>query len=84
MNKFTKKHRYRLPPISGLLINSLILNSKQKQETTKGQIAMYLELDLRSYGFLDWSKWEKLIEKGYTYTQEFLKQQPTTEKFWKK
>lgn len=83
VNKFTKKHRYRLPKMPALLINSLTLNSVQKQATTKTQVAMYLEMDLRAFGFLDWSKWEALIEKGYIQTQAFLKNRPTREQFWK-
>ncbi len=83
INKFTKKHRYRLPKMPALLINSLTLNSVQKQATTKTQVSMYLEMDLRAFGFLDWSKWEELIDKGYAQTQAFLKNRPTREQFWK-
>jgi predicted acylesterase/phospholipase RssA len=84
VNKFTKKHRYRLPKMTALLINSLTLNSVQKQATTKSQVAIYMEMDLRTFGFLDWSKWEELIEKGYKQTDAYLKTLPTTAQFWKK
>ena len=83
VNKFTKKHRYRLPPMTALLINSLTLNSVQKQAITKSQVSLYLEMDLRAFGFLDWSRWLELIDKGYQQTQEFLKQLPSNEQFWK-
>ncbi len=83
LNKFTKKHRYRLPKMASLLINSLTLNSVQKQSTTKTQVSLYLEMDLRAYGFLDWSKWKELIDKGYEQTQDFLKKMPENEQFWK-
>jgi predicted acylesterase/phospholipase RssA len=83
VNMFTKKHRYRLPKMASLLINSLTLNSVQKQAITKSQVAIYLEMDLRAYGFLDWSKWEELIGKGYQQTQDYLKKLPHTEHFWK-
>jgi predicted acylesterase/phospholipase RssA len=83
VNKFTKKHRYRLPKMAALLINSLTLNSVQKQAVTKSQVAIYMEMDLRTFGFLDWSKWEELIGKGYNQTQAHLKQMPMTEQFWK-
>jgi predicted acylesterase/phospholipase RssA len=84
VNMFTKKHRYRLPKMSALLINSLTLNSVQKQAITKSQVAVYIEMDLRTFGFLDWSKWQELIEKGYQQTQEYLTKQPMTAQFWKK
>ena len=69
--------------MSSLLINSLTLNSVQKQEITKSQVAVYLEMDLRTFGFLDWSKWQALIEKGYQQTQDYLKNLPQNEHFWK-
>lgn len=84
VNMFTKKHRYRLPKMPALLINSLTLNSVQKQTITKSQVAIYLEMNLQKFGFLDWSKWEALIEKGYQQTHDYLKTMPITEQFWKK
>jgi predicted acylesterase/phospholipase RssA len=84
INKFTKKHRYRLPKMASLLINSLTLNSVQKQEITKSQVSIYMEMDLQKFGFLDWSKWEELIGKGYSQTQAYLKALPVKEQFWKK
>lgn len=84
MNIFTKKHRYRLPKMPALLMNSLTLNSVQKQENTKKQVSIYLEMDLRTYGLLDWSKWREVIDKGYQQTQAFLNDLPRTEQFWKR
>jgi predicted acylesterase/phospholipase RssA len=83
MNNVTKKHQYRLPSMTALLINSLTLNSVQKQTITKSQVSIYLEMDLRKYGFLDWSKWQQLIEIGYQQTQDYLKNLPQKEHFWK-
>ncbi|MDX1912563.1 MAG: cyclic nucleotide-binding and patatin-like phospholipase domain-containing protein [Saprospiraceae bacterium] len=83
LNIFTKKHRYRLPKMPALLMNSLTLNSVQKQENTKKQVSMYLEMDLRSYGLLDWQKWREVIEKGYQQTCAFLENMPQAERFWK-
>jgi predicted acylesterase/phospholipase RssA len=83
LNRFTKKHRYRLPKMAALLINSLTLNSVQKQTITKSQVAIYLEMDLRSFGFLDWSKWQQLMGKGYQQTQDYLTKLPHNEHFWK-
>ncbi|MCC7245746.1 MAG: patatin-like phospholipase family protein [Saprospiraceae bacterium] len=82
LNIFTKKHRYRLPKMPALLMNSLTLNSVQKQETTKKQVSIYLEMDLRSYGLLDWAKWRQVIDKGYHQTRAFLSDLPQKEQFW--
>lgn len=83
LNIFTQKHRYRLPKMPALLMNSLTLNSVQKQETTKKQVSMYLEMDLRSFGLLDWHKWRSVIDKGYQQTCAFLENMPAAERFWK-
>jgi predicted acylesterase/phospholipase RssA/CRP-like cAMP-binding protein len=82
-NKFTRKHRFRLPPMSALLINSLTLNSAQKQETTKSQVALYIEMNLRNFGFLDWSQWRPLIEQGFAQTENHLKNLSKSEQFWR-
>ena len=83
INKITKKRRFRLPSMSTILINSLTLNSVQKQATSKSQVAIYLEMDLRSFGFLDWSKWKQLIDKGYQQTKDYLDSLPAQDRFWK-
>jgi predicted acylesterase/phospholipase RssA/CRP-like cAMP-binding protein len=83
LNIFTKKHRYRLPKMPSLLMNSLTLNSVQRQETAKKQVSIYLEMDLRGYGLLDWAKWREVIDQGYQQTQAFLSNMPKAEQFWK-
>ncbi|HAD11469.1 MAG TPA: hypothetical protein DCF33_03425 [Saprospirales bacterium] len=83
MNIFTIKHRYSLPKMPALLMNSLTLNSVQWQEISKKQVSLYIEMDLRGYGLLDWSKWKEVIEKGYQQTRALLEDMPKTEQFWK-
>jgi NTE family protein len=82
VNSFTKRRRFRLPKMSSLLINSLTLNSLQKQATTKTQVALYLEMDLRNFGFLDWSKWQGMIDQGYQQTKDHLETIPVKDQFW--
>lgn len=82
-NKITRKRRFGLPAMSALLINSLTLNSKQKQESTKSQVALYIEMDLRSFGFLDWSQWKALISQGEIQTEKLLNSLPSGDQFWR-
>jgi predicted acylesterase/phospholipase RssA len=84
VNLFTKKHRYHLPKMPSLLINSLTLNSVQKQANAKSQVAIYIEMDLKTFGFLDWTKWQALIERGYNQSKAHLEKIPLHEQFWKK
>jgi NTE family protein len=83
INKITKKQRFKLPAMSSILINSLTLNSIQKQARTKSLVSLYVEMDLRKFSFLDWSKWEALIENGYQQTKAILNEMPKKGQFWK-
>lgn len=82
-SKFFKKKRIKIPGMSSILINSLVLNSLQKQSKMKSQVSFYLELDLRKFGFLDWSKWQELIDKGYEQTKAALNDLPDNDQLWK-
>lgn len=81
-DKLTGKRKYRIPGLSSLIINSLTLNSRQKQENTKAKVSLYFEMDLRGVGLLDDKKWSQTIEKGYDQMKEFLENLPDKEKFW--
>jgi predicted acylesterase/phospholipase RssA len=81
-DKLTRKKRFRLPGITSLIINSLTLNSRQKQETTKSKVSLYFELDLKGIGLLDDKKWNQIIKKGHGQTKSFIEGLPETEKFW--
>ena len=81
-DKLTRKKRYKIPGIASLIINSLTLNSRQKQENTKEKVSLYFEMDLKGTGLLDDKKWKETIEKGYDQMKAFLSTLPVTEKFW--
>ena len=81
-DKFSGKRRYRLPNVGSLIINSLMLNSHQKQEVTKSKVSHYFELNLKGVGLLDESKWKEILQKGYEQTQEYLDLLPKEERFW--
>ena len=83
-DKITRKKKYKIPGISSLIINSLTLNSRQKQENTKAKVSLYFEMDLKEVGLLDDKKWNQTIQKGYDQVKMFLKNLPDNEKFWLK
>ena len=83
-DKITRKRKYKIPGISSLIINSLTLNSRQKQENTKEKVSLYFEMDLKEVGLLDDKKWNETIQKGYDQVKVFLKNLPDNEKFWLK
>ena len=82
-NKFSYKSRkFGLPGLSSILINSITINSRHRQETSKAHVALYLELDLKEFKFLDWTRWQQIIQKGYEQTQARLKEIPEEKQFW--
>ena len=83
-NKLLGKRKYKIPGISSLIINSLTLNSRQKQENAKAKVSLYFEMELKGVGLLDDKKWSQTIEKGYEQMKAFLENLPEKEKFWLK
>ncbi len=81
-NKITGKRKYRLPSLSSILINSLTLNSRQKQEITKSGVSIYLEMELKGFSMLDDKRWKEIMQKGYEQMKSSLRQIPEDERFW--
>jgi predicted acylesterase/phospholipase RssA len=81
-DKITGRKRYRLPALSSLIINSLTLNSKQKQEQNKSGVSLYVELKLKGIGLMDDTKWKLIIQKGQEQMEETLNSLKSSEKFW--
>jgi len=83
-DKLTRKKRYRIPGIMSLIINSLTLNSSQKQENAKDKVSFYFEMDLKGVSLLDDKKWSETIKNGHNQMKSFLGNMPDNEKFWLK
>lgn len=81
-DKLTGKRKYRLPGIASIMINSLTLNSLQKQEATKSKVSHYFELNLKGFGFMDDKKWKQIQQKGYNQTMDYMENLPVEDKFW--
>lgn len=81
-DKITGRKRYRLPAITAILVNSLTLNSRQKQEMSKSGVAIYLEMELKGIGMLDDSRWKEIVKKGHDQMKEALAKVPQEERFW--
>lgn len=82
-NKFTSRKAFQLPGLSSILVNSITINSRHRQETSKPQVSLYIELNLKEFQFLDWVNWQQILQKGYEQTQQQLKETTTDMQFWK-
>lgn len=81
-DKILRMRKYKLPSLVSILSNSLMLNSREKQEERKSQVSLYIELDLKGIGMLDDSKWEEIVEKGYRQMNSYLSELDEDQKFW--
>ncbi|NOT36558.1 MAG: hypothetical protein HOP11_04215 [Saprospiraceae bacterium] len=83
LDKLLLRKKYKLPSMSSIIINSLTLNSVQRQIQNKSNATFYLELNLKGFGFLDDSKWKEILQQGHNQMKEFIKNVNPSEKFWK-
>jgi predicted acylesterase/phospholipase RssA/CRP-like cAMP-binding protein len=83
-DKLLAKKHYKIPSVGSIIINSLTLNSLQKQEITKDKVSHYFELNLKGVGFMDDKKWKQIMKKGYDQTNEYLENLAESERFWEK
>lgn len=82
-NKITSRKSFQLPGLSSILVNSITINSRHRQETSKPQVSLYIELNLKEFQFLDWVNWQQILQKGYEQTQQQLKETTVDMEFWK-
>lgn len=82
-NKLTNTTGYHLPGISSILVNSITINSRHRMESSKPNVSVFLELDLKEFKFLDWNNWQQLISKGYVQTKQKLGETKQELQFWK-
>jgi NTE family protein len=81
-DKLRGKKRPNIPGIGSLIVDSLTLNSRQRQDSSKSKASLYIELDLKGVNMLDDKKWSETMMKGKVQVEEFLKQLPNSKKFW--
>ncbi|RXK58098.1 cyclic nucleotide-binding domain-containing protein [Lacibacter luteus] len=82
-NKLTNADGHQLPGLSSILVNSITINSRHRQESSKPHVSVFLELDLKEFKFLDWENWQQLIEKGYAQTKQQIETTALAAQFWK-
>lgn len=82
-DKLLRRKKYRLPGLTSILINSLTLNSRQRQEHAKSGVSLYVEMDLKGVGMLDDSQWQSIIDMGYEQMLEQIKSLPPEQHFWR-
>ena len=81
-DRVTRRRKYRLPSLPALLLNAMILNSRHQHAVSVDHAALHLELDLRGFGLLDWSRWQDAYQAGQEQARARLAALPPQRKFW--
>ncbi len=71
-DKISLKKRYTIPGLASIVINSLTINSQQKQELAKHNVTHYINLNLMGFGMLDDTKWQEILQNGYDQTMSYF------------
>jgi len=82
--KFSKKKVYDNPVITTVMVNSMTLNPRQRNEINKSKVSLLFEINLRAVSLLDDSQWKKVVKKGHDQTKSYLEKLEDEEKFWLK
>ncbi len=82
-SKLTNRTNIQLPGLSSILVNSITINSRHRQEKSRPHVSLFIELDLKEYEFLDWGHWQQILQKGYEQTQQQLINTKAEMQFWK-
>jgi len=66
------KRRYRLPSLTGYLLNVTILYSISRQQESRRLTDLYFNPPLGKIGLLQWSRFEEIVAAGEKHAQEVL------------
>lgn len=72
-DKIKRTKKYRIPSLSSIVVNSLTINSTQRQKLQKSKATHYLELKLKGVGLLDDSKWKEIMDQGFKQAETFFR-----------
>jgi NTE family protein len=70
---FWRKKKFRVPSLTSTIVNSTILYSTSKRNNSKNMLDFHLNPNVNKYGITAWSKFDEIVESGYTYAIEVLK-----------
>lgn len=71
-DKFLGKRKYKVPSISTIIMESLVLASYAKYEELTEKADLHLHPPIKKIGILDWSAFEKMIQIGRECAEEML------------
>jgi len=70
------RRRYRLPSLTGYLLNITILYSTSRQREAQKLTDLYINPPLYKIGLLQWSRFDAIVRQGYAHAVAVLDAQP--------
>jgi NTE family protein len=70
------RQRYRLPSLTGYLLNITILYSTSRQREAQKLTDLYINPPLYKIGLLQWSRFDAIVRQGYAHAVAVLDAQP--------
>ncbi len=67
--------RNKIPTMTSLLLNASMIASYARQKESRALVDMYFSPPVHRFGMLDWSKFNELVELGYSHASEELAKQ---------
>jgi len=62
-----RARRYRLPSLTSLLLNTSLMYSYARQQEALSVLDLHFAPTVYSFGMLDWSKFDKIVDAGYRH-----------------
>lgn len=66
------RRRYQLPSLASYLISVGFLYSLSQRDADRSQTDLYFNPPLSQFGFLDWGRFDEIVQLGYEYGRQRL------------
>lgn len=71
-DRYFGKKRFKVPPISTIIMESMILASASKYKEFLEKADLHLHPPINGIGLMEWDAYEKMVEIGRNYTNETI------------
>lgn len=73
-SKFTRGRKYKVPNIYQIIMGTMTLASDEKKRANIPKFDVYIRPNVGKYGFLDFKKFNELVEEGYRSSIDVLRE----------
>ncbi|KAA9347031.1 cyclic nucleotide-binding and patatin-like phospholipase domain-containing protein [Larkinella humicola] len=74
-----KLRKFRLPSLASIILNSTLLYSSSQRSQIRQYVDLYFNPDVSRFGLMEWSAFDKIVQKGYEHAMIVLKSRSADE-----